>query len=152
MVKIEIDDLSGPKVAALLSEHLAEMARFSPPESRHALDLEGLCHPDITFWCVWEGEDLLGCGALRQLNEEHVELKSMRTATRHQRKGVATHLLQHLLTEATQRGYRRISLETGAMAAFEPGRRLYAKFGFQPCPPFAGYRPDINSVFMTREL
>ena len=149
---IKIDDLTGPEVAELLREHLQDMARHSPPESIHALDLEALRKPEITFWSVWEGTELLGCGALKELDAQHAEIKSMRTAASHLRKGVASQTLQHILAEAKRRGYRRISLETGSMAAFEPARTLYAKFGFRYCEPFADYVEDPNSVFMTQEL
>jgi putative acetyltransferase len=151
-MEIRPDDLSGPEIAALLTHHLQCMADVSPPESRHALDLERLRQPGITFWCVWDGSQLAGCGALKQLNVEHAEIKSMRTADSYLRRGVASRLLQHLIAEAMGRGYRRLSLETGAMDYFEPARRLYRKFGFRDCPPFDGYVPDPNSVFMTMEL
>ena len=136
----------------LLREHLQSMARHSPPESIHALDLEALRKPEITFWSVWEGAELVGCGALKELDAQHAEIKSMHTASSYLRKGVATRLLQHILDEAKRRCYLRISLETGSMDAFEPARKLYAKFGFTYCGPFATYVEDPNSVFMTREL
>ena len=148
--EIRVDDLRGPEVAALLQEHLDEMARYSPPESIHALDLERLRHPQITFWTVWQNGELVGCGAIRQLDPTHGEIKSMRTSHRHRRKGVAAAMLQHILDEAVQRGYRRLSLETGAPAAFEPARQMYARFGFSYCQPFGDYREDSYSVFMTR--
>jgi putative acetyltransferase len=149
---IRLDDLSGPEIAELLQEHLRDMHRVSPPESVHALDLESLRQPDITFWTVWDAGSLAGCGALKALDLQHAEIKSMRTAAAHRRKGVAKQLLQHILTEAKQRGYTRVSLETGAMDFFRPARALYASFGFEPCPPFADYTVDPNSVFMTKAL
>ena len=149
---IKVDDLTGPEVAELLREHLQTMALHSPPESIHALDLEGLRKPEITFWSVWEGAELIGCGALKELDAQHAELKSMRTASLHLRKGVATRLLQYILDEAKRRCYRRISLETGSAAAFEPARKLYANFGFTYCAPFADYVEDPYSVFMTKGL
>lgn len=151
-VDIRIDPLTGPEIARLLREHLDDMARHSPPESIHALDLEKLRRPDITFWSAWRDDALLGCAALRELDPAHGEIKSMRTAARHARTGVASALLRHLLDEATRRCYRRLSLETGSMAAFAPARTLYARFGFQPCGPFADYVEDPCSVFMTRAL
>ncbi len=151
-MNIKIDDLQGPEIAGLLTEHLEDMAAASPPESRHALDLHGLRQPDITFWSVWDGPELVGCGALKALSREHAEVKSMRTARAHHRKGVATLLLEHLVTEAKGRGYRRLSLETGSMAFFEPAHRLYRRFGFEACGPFANYVDDPNSLFMTRVL
>lgn len=149
---IKIDDLKGPEIHELLQEHLRNMAQHSPPESVHALNIEGLRKPEITFWTVWEGGELLGCGALKELDARHAEIKSMRTASSHLRKGVAKNLLRHMLEEAGRRGYRRLSLETGSMEAFEPARRLYADFGFTYCGPFADYVEDPYSVFMTREL
>ena len=149
---IRIDDLRGADVAALLQEHLDDMALHSPPESIHALDLERLRRPEITFWTVWEGGQLLGCGAIRQLDASHGEIKSMRTSVRHRRKGVAAAMLRHILDEAQRRGYRRLSLETGSPAAFAAARALYARFGFRECGPFADYVEDTYSVFMTKEL
>lgn len=149
---IRVDDLAGPEIHALLEEHLRDMHRISPRESVHALDLDGLRQPGITFWTVWSGCDLLGCGALRELDTRHGEVKSMRTATAHRRRGVARAMLLHVIDEATRRGYERLSLETGSQPAFEPARRLYASFGFEFCGPFEGYVEDPNSVFMTRRV
>jgi putative acetyltransferase len=151
-MEIKIDDLLGPEITELLREHLENMAQNSPPESRHALTLEQLRKPEITFWTVWDSTELLGCGALKQLTPEHGEIKSMRTASAHRRKGVAAHLLTHILIEAKKRNYRRLSLETGSMDAFAPAHHLYAKFGFKECGPFADYVEDPNSLFMTKEL
>lgn len=151
-MEIKLDDLSGPEVAKILDEHLQNMAEHSPAESRHALNLEGLRKPEITFWSAWEDGILVGCGALKELDEQHGEIKSMRTSSSHRRMGVAKRMLQHIIGEAKLRGYRRLSLETGSMAAFEPARRLYASFGFQYCKPFSDYVEDPNSEFMTMEL
>ena len=151
-IDILVDDLSGSQIRALLHEHLRGVAQHSPPESIHALNLDGLRRPEITVWTAWRDGDLLGCGALKALDAGHGELKSMRTAAAHLRTGVARHLLHHIVAEAQQRGYRRLSLETGSAAAFEPARRLYASAGFRPCGPFADYVEDPYSVFMTREL
>src|SRR3989449_7041608 len=136
-MEIKIDDLSGPEIAELLREHLENMAENSPPESRHALTLEQLRQPGITFWSVWSGGELLGCGALKELDSQHGEIKSMRTASNHRRKGVAAKMLEHILEEARRRKYERISLETGSMDAFIPAQNLYAKYGFRKCGPFA---------------
>lgn len=152
MLEVRIDDLRGPEIAALLSEHLHCMADVSPAESRHALDLEALRRPEITFWTAWDGVELAGCAALKELDVRRGEVKSMRTDSAHLRKGVAATLLEYLLTEARRRDYRQLSLETGSMSYFEPARRLYRRFGFRSCGPFATYREDPNSVFMTREL
>ncbi len=151
-MKIKIDDLEGSEIHALLREHLQSMALHSPPESGHALDIEALREPGITFWTVWESGELLGCGALKELDSQHAEIKSMRTSASHLRKGVARNLLNYMLEEAKRRGYKRLSLETGSAEAFEPARRLYADFGFTYCEPFADYVEDPYSVFMTREL
>lgn len=149
---IKVDDLSGAEVANLISEHLNNMALHSPPESIHALALESLRQPEITFWSAWEDDLLVGCGALKELDAQHGEVKSMRTVSSRLRRGVATRMLTHIVAEAVRRGYKRLSLETGSMAAFEPARRLYEQFGFHYCAPFADYREDPNSVFMTRPL
>ncbi|MCC6350740.1 MAG: GNAT family N-acetyltransferase [Candidatus Eisenbacteria bacterium] len=151
-MEIRLDDLRGPEIRALLEEHLANMRRISPPESVHALDLDGLRQPGIAFWTVWESGALLGCGALKELDARHGEIKSMRTAGSARRRGVARALLAHILAEANRRGYARLSLETGSQPEFEPARRLYESFGFARCGPFAGYTDDPNSVFMTRAL
>lgn len=151
-MEIKIDDLTGSEIYELLQEHLRSMYLHSPPESVHALDIEALRRPEITFWSVWEGDELLGCGALKELDPQHAEIKSMRTSAQHLRKGVAKYLLNYILEEARRRGFRRLSLETGSMKAFEPARNLYANFGFKYCEPFADYIEDPYSVFMTREL
>lgn len=149
---IKIDDLTGPEITELIREHLLGMALNSPPESIHALNLEQLKGPEITFWSAWEGNELLGCGALKELDRQHGEIKSMRTATSHLRKGVAKRMLEHIIEEAKRRGYTRLSLETGSMKAFEPARILYESFGFEYCNPFSDYKEDPNSVFMTKIL
>ncbi|HKS26823.1 MAG TPA: GNAT family N-acetyltransferase [Pyrinomonadaceae bacterium] len=151
-MEIRIDDLRGPEIQELLQEHLRSMRHNSPPESVHALDVDALRRPEITFWTVWEEGELLGCGALKELDSRHAEIKSMRTASRHLRRGVASAMLSHIIEEARRRGYTRLSLETGSQAVFEPARSLYASFGFRYCEPFADYVDDPNSVFMTREL
>ena len=151
-MNIQVDDLTGSEIRELLQEHLRSMALHSPPESIHALDIEALRQPEIAFWTVWESGELLGCGALKELDFQHAEIKSMRTAAAHLRKGVAKTLLRHILEEAQRRGYSRVSLETGSMEAFAPARQLYANFGFTHCEPFANYLEDPYSVFMTKEL
>jgi len=149
---IRVDDLRGPEIAALLRSHLDNSRRWSPPESVHALDLDALRSPDITFWTAWDGGHLLGCGALKELDPFHGEIKSMHTAEAYRRRGVAKALLAHIVEEARSRSYRRLSLETGSMDAYAPARDLYAGFGFVPCGPFADYVLDPNSVFMTLDL
>jgi|SRR5450755_414294 len=149
---IRIDDLRGPEIAQLLREHLQSVALHSPPESIHALNLEALRKPDITFWTIWQDTELMGCGAMRALDPRHGEVKSMRTVSMYRRIGVAARLMRHILEEARRRSYIRLSLETGSMDAFAPARSLYASFGFRPCEPFADYIVDPYSVFMTREI
>lgn len=151
-IDIREDDLRGPEIAALLTAHLDTMAEHSPPESRHALNLDGLRAPDVTFWCVWDGPDLLGCGALKELDPAHGEIKSMHTASAQRGRGIGARMVEHIIAEARRRGYRRLSLETGSMAAFAPARNLYARYGFELCPPFGSYRLDPHSVFMTLAL
>ena len=149
---IRIDDLQGQAIKDLLQVHLDAMHMHSPPESVHALDLDALRHPSITFWTAWEGEVLLGCGALQQLSPDHGELKSMRTAGGHLRKGVGRALLRHIEIAARTKGMQRISLETGSHTPFAAAQKLYASEGFTPCGPFADYATDPYSLFMTKLL
>lgn len=151
-MQIIIDDLTDPRVHALLQQHLAGMYANSPAESVHALDLTGLKAAELTFWTAWEGEEVLGCGALKQLDPAHGEIKSMRTAATHLRQGVAQRILAQILHTAQQRGYQRLSLETGSTAAFLPALALYESFGFSRCGPFAHYREDPFSIFMSLEI
>jgi putative acetyltransferase len=151
-LQIRLDDLRGREIAALLQEHLQDMYATSPRESVHALDLDALRKPDISFWTLWDGATLAGCGALRQLDARHGEIKSMRTSGGYRRRGVGTRMLQHIIETAKQRGYSRLSLETGSMEYFAPARELYRRFGFTECEPFGSYSPDPNSVFMTFNL
>ena len=149
-MQIREGGLDHPAVLALLREHLADMALHSPPESVHALDLDGLRRPEITFWTAWRGDQLVGCGALKELDAGHAEIKSMRTALGHQGGGIGTTMLRHILAEADRRGYRRLSLETGSQPHFEPARQLYQRHGFVACAPFGNYRDDPHSAFFTR--
>jgi putative acetyltransferase len=151
-LEIRKDDLTGEKIAALLREHLEHMHEITPPESVHALDLQSLRSPNITFWTVWEGDELMGCGALKALDAKTGEIKSMRTVMAHRRKGVAAKLLEHIIQAAKQRDYDRLNLETGSFPEFEPARALYTRYGFEYCGPFADYTDDPNSVFMTKKL
>lgn len=146
------DDLSGPEISALLREHLEDMYAITPPESVHALDLAALRRPDITFWTVWEGEQLLGCGALKALDQSSGEVKSMRTAIAHRGRGVARQILGEIERVARERGYEALYLETGSMVEFAPARALYERAGFDYCSPFGDYRADPNSVFMRKLL
>ncbi|GAB4584844.1 GNAT family N-acetyltransferase [Nocardia sp. IFM 10818] len=151
-MRIVLDDLSGSAVITLLESHVAEMHEHSPEDSVHALDLEGLRKPEITFWSVWEGDELAGCGAIKELDPTHGEIKSMRTAANRRGRGVASLLLRHILDEARTRGYERLSLETGSPEFFAPAVRLYERHGFTRCAPFAEYAEDPYSIFMTRTL
>ena len=151
-MEIKVDNLTSPKIADFLSKHIDDMKTHSPPGSKHALDLEGLKCPKVTFWSMWDGESIIACGALKELTRDHAELKSMRTAEEARRVGIASELLTFILCEAIQRNYSKVSLETGTMSFFEPAQRLYKKFGFEVCPPFADYTEDQNSIFMSKQL
>jgi putative acetyltransferase len=151
-MRIQVDDLSGPEIRALLEEHLRDMHELSPPESVHALDLAALRKPEITFWTAWSQGELIGCGALKTLDPTHGEIKSMRTSPARRRTGAGRAMLEHIIMEARARSYARLSLETGSMDAFAPARRLYEAFGFTYCGPFADYTADPHSVFMSRSL
>lgn len=139
-------------VEALLTAHRQSMSAYSPPESIHALTTSELADPSISLWCAWEGDALLGCAALKALDGTHGEIKSMRTADAHRRRGVANALLVRVMDEARARGYVRLSLETGSDEAFAPAQRLYQKHGFEFCGPFGSYVDDPYSVFMTKSL
>lgn len=149
---IRLDDLSGAEIRALLRTHLDQMMSITPIESVHALDLDALRKPDVTFWTAWESGELMGCGALKELDVHHGEIKSMRTVEKHLRKGVARQVVTHILAESRRRTYKRVSLETGSADTFLPARRLYESFGFSYCGPFGDYIEDPNSVFMTLSL
>lgn len=151
-MRIVVDDLSGPQIAEFLAEHIRQMRSITPLESKHALDLDSLRAPDVTMWSVRDGDTVLACGAIKRLDAGHAELKSMRTSPARARSGIASRLLQHILDEARRMGFTRMSLETGTAEFFLPARRLYEKFGFDYCEPFADYRPDPHSAFMTKLL
>ena len=152
MRRIVLDDLRGEPIRLLLEEHLRDMRAWSPPESVHALNLGRLRQPEISFWTIWEADALLGCGALKDLGHGEAEIKSMRTANLHRRKGVGDEMLRHIFSAAAERGVKRLSLETGSQPQFAPARALYARHGFTECGPFADYVLDVNSSFMTRKL
>ena len=149
---IREDDLTGERIINFLREHMNNMQEISPPESIHALDLTGLRSPEITFWSVWQEDELLGCGALKELDSETGEVKSMRTVVEHRGKGVGSRVLKHILQEAKRRGYTSLNLETGSQPEFAPARGLYERYGFGYRGPFADYTEDPNSVFMTKRL
>lgn len=149
---IAADDPRSDDVRRLLQRHLEFANAHSPPEDVHALDIDGLLAPAISFFsCRVDGE-LLGVGAIKHLDDDHAELKSMHTAAAARGRGVGRAMVQHLLDLARRRGYARVSLETGTMDAFAPARRLYESFGFVPCPPFNGYWDSQHSVCMTLRL
>ena len=149
---IRIDDLQGSAIQALLQTHLDAMYEHSPPESVHALDLAALRHTSMTFWTAWDSDELLGCGALKQLSATHPELKSMRTASAHVQKGVARAILRHIEAAVRAKGIQRISLETGPQAPFLAAQKLYVSEGFVEGNPFADYALDPYSLFMTKPL
>ena len=151
-MRIELDDLSRPEIHALLNEHLRNMYELSPPESVHALDLGRLRSPEITFWTAWEGAQLIGCGALKELDALHGEIKSMRTPDALRRRGAGRAILNHIIAVARARGYQRLSLETGSMESFTPAQKLYESAGFSYCGPFGEYTDDPNSAYMTLRL
>jgi putative acetyltransferase len=151
-VKIIVDDLTGPEIAAFLQAHVDEMIAVTPPQSKHALDLAGLRVPEVTFWSVMDGDTLVGCGAVKALDADHAEVKSMRTAPTHKRRGIASMMLDHITTEAKRVGFSRLSLETGSFEFFVPARTLYERNGFEYCGPFGHYTFDPNSVYMTKVL
>ena len=152
-IDIRPDDLTGPQVLTLLDEHLQQMASQSPPESVHALDVAGLKEPGIKFWAAWtKTNDLAGVAALKLLDFNRAEVKSMRTNSDLRRTGVASLLLQHLINEARQLEINNLYLETGSMPEFAAARALYEKFGFIYCKPFDTYLEDPNSVFMSLKI
>ena len=150
--RIEVDDLSSPQIAALLELHAAEMRANSPEDACHYLPIEGLRDPAVTVWSVWVGDDLAGCGALRELDERHGEVKSMRTAPEHLGRGVGRAVLAHVVAVARERGYERLSLETGTAASFAAAIHLYEQLGFRACEPFADYAENEFSRFFTLRL
>lgn len=149
---IRIGELRNKEVISLLEEHHKDMLSLSPPESVHALDLSALERPNITFLSLWIGQELAGVGALKELDKEHGEIKSMRTSKAHLRKGVARILLEDIIKHANVRRYKKLSLETGTMDAFLPAQKLYQEFGFQQCEPFGQYEEDPYSMFMTKHI
>jgi putative acetyltransferase len=151
-LRITGDDLSGEAVAALLRLHLDEMHRWSPACSVHAMPIERLRADDVTFWSAWDGDVLAGCGALKEIDGGHGEIKSMRAAPDYRGKGVGKAVLLHLMDEARRRGYTRLSLETGRPEEFLPARSLYEAHGFAECAPFGDYVSDDFSICMTRLL
>ena len=151
-MKIFPGDLDDPRVRRLLDHHLASASAATAPGSNHALDVEGLKAPEISFWTAWEGEILLATGALKCHSRDHGELKSMHTAEAYRRNGVGRAMLLHVIEAARSRGMSRLSLETGLWPYFQPARALYRSVGFVECPPFGEYADDPNTVFMSLDL
>lgn len=151
-LSFHLDDLSGEPTRALIARHLSGMHASSPKESVHAFDVDQLRHPDVTFWSVWRGDEIAGCGALKRLDAERGELKSMRVADAFLGQGVGRALLEHLIAEAKAMGLKSLWLETGSTPPFLPALRLYESAGFSRCSPFAPYTEDPFSHFMTRAI
>jgi putative acetyltransferase len=150
--EITIDDPRAPDVRRLLTTHLAFARAPTPPEDAHALDVDGLCDPAVTFFSLRRDGILLAVGALARLDSDHAEVKSMHTVGAARRQGIGRRMLEHLIEVAREAGYRRLSLETGSMAEFAPARALYASAGFELCEPFGDYRASPNSTYMTLRL
>jgi putative acetyltransferase len=151
-LEIRLDDVTGPETIRFLEQHLEDMHRSTPPGSVHALGALALRAADITLWSVWDGDELVGCGALRALDVASGEIKAMRTAPARRGSGIGSRILDHILAEARRRGYRHLYLETGASGDFAAARSLYTRAGFGICGPFGDYAPDPNSVFMQKAL
>lgn len=156
---IRLDDLSDPRIAIFMEEHLQDMRATSPPESVHALDLSKLRDPSIHFWSAWLPTDsgaldgtLVATGAIKRMDEQHAELKSMRTAASFRGKGIATQMLRYILAQARALGIQRLSLETGTQPFFAPAHQLYLAHGFAPCGPFGSYTLDPHSRYLTMAL
>jgi len=151
-VLIKIDELISEEIVSFLEEHIEDMQSVSPPESKHALDLQGLKSPEITFWSCYENNKLVGCAALKELDIHTGEIKSMRVSRTVRGRGVGSKLLEYIFDVAKERGYVSLKLETGSMDFFIPARKLYQRHGFKLCEPFANYKKDPNSVFMEINL
>ena len=140
------------QVNELLTKHFIELRSVSPKGSTHVLDIPGLKDPSIRFWSLWDGEDLIGCGALKLLDKEHGEFKSIRVADKYRKSGMGEKIISHLIDQAQQIGIKKISTETGAGEFFDPARKLFKKFGFKNCKPFAHYKKDPNSCYYTLNI
>ena len=151
-MKITDGGLDDPRVQRLLAHHFTSARAETAPGSAHVLDLSGLKSRDVYFWTAWDGEAVMGVGALKRLSESHGEIKSMHTGQAYRRKKVGSAMLEHIIAEARKMGLSRLSLETGSWPYFAPARELYSRHGFVECPPFGSYVTDPNSVFMTLEL
>ena len=140
------------EVNDLLKKHFIELRSVSPAGSTHVLDINGLKDPSIKFWSLWENNELVGCGALKFLEKKHGEFKSIRVADNYRKKGIGEKIIDHLIEEAKKLEVSKLSIETGAGNFFLPARKLFSKFGFKKCPPFAHYKIDPNSCYFTLDL
>ena len=152
MLKSVEGNFDHPEVNKLLTKHFVELNAASPQGSAHVLDIPGLKVPSIKFWSLWENEKLFGCGALKFLDKEHGEFKSIRIDDKFRNKGNGIKVIEHLIYEAKKLNIKKISIETGAGIFFEPARKLFKRCNFKPCKPFAHYKEDINSIYLTRHL
>ena len=145
-------NFNNPKVNELLTKHFIELRSVSPAGSTHVLDITGLKDQSIKFWSLWDNDELIGCGALKFLDKIHGEFKSIRVVDKFRKKGAGEKIFNHLIEEAKKLGIKKLSIETGSGKFFEPARKLFVNFGFQPCSPFARYKEDPNSCFYTKDL
>lgn len=152
MLAIRDGGLDDPQVIAMLRFHFETNISVTPPGSAHVFDLSRLKQPDVSFWSVWNGDELMGVGALKRMSATEGEIKSMHTLASARRSGVGSAILTHIFGKARAMGLNRLFLETGSFDYFAPARALYARHGFVECPPFAGYGPDKNSTFMVRDI
>ena len=150
MLKSIENNFQNPKVNELLEKHFIELKAASPKGSVHVLDIPGLKDPSIKFWSLWQNDDLIGCGALKFLNRQHGEFKSIRIHDKFRNKGFGIKVINHLINEAKKLNIKRLSIETGAGDFFKPARKLFKKCSFELCEPFAHYKKDINSVYLTK--
>jgi len=145
-------NFNNPKVNELLTKHFIELRSVSPAGSTHVLDITGLKDQSIKFWSLWDNDEVIGCGALKFLDKIHGEFKSIRVVDKFRKKGAGEQIFNHLIEEAKKLGIKKLSIETGSGKFFEPARKLFINFGFQPCLPFAHYKEDPNSCFYTKDL
>ena len=150
MLKSIEGNFDNPEVNKLLVKHFSELRAVSPKDSCHVLDIAGLKDPSIKFWSLWENNELMGSGALKFLDNEHGEFKSIRVHDDFRKKGNGLKVIQHLISEAKKLNIKRLSIETGAGKFFESARKLFKKCNFEPCKPFAHYKEDINSIYLTK--
>ena len=146
------DNFDDPQVNELLTKHFIELRSVSPAGSTHVLDIQGLKDQSIKFWSLWENDELIGCGALKFLDENHGEFKSIRVADKFRKKGTGEKIFDYLIKKVKEIGIKKISIETGSGKYFEPARKLFKKFNFQLCKPFAHYKDDPNSCFYTKDI